>query len=433
MHLRLKLIIFTNCFLLFQSNAFAQETLIEQEEIAEQKEEQEESLKQKQEIVRINGYWKFLNQYYKKDIINKPLVNGVFDNRIYYTDDFKSDNYKEQNSEAIWRSRLDLSLNITDDLTIAAAGQVDEMNQYSENTARSNSPNGGGDRSFENEGAFLDELILNYNYKDFSVLAGKFTANFGYAWSFNNGIWINEINKQYKQSEKLGFGVIQRFGDRKEFGQYVFGASVFTSDRKNFDNSIITRRDEVSKSSGTPSDTRGLNSYVLSADILYEFNNNEKLSYHFSYLNSAINTRNNTSNTKDKIADEKAFAININYDYPINENFVLKSFGEYVEINNVGGNVEEDSKFFSVNFTAEFYKNFSMVFGKSKEKEFKVATNGIDKSISEIDLGYKFINSNPFLNGTKIMIGYKMQDNDQKTIRTQSESFGVFVNHKIEF
>lgn len=409
MYPRLKLIILTSCFLLPQTNAFAKEN------------------------VRIDGYWKFLNKDYQKDETNKPIVNGVFDNRIYYTDNFKSDNYKEQNSEAIWRSRLDVSLNITDNFTIAAAGQVDEMNQASENTARLNSPNGGGDRSFENHGAFLDELVLNYNYKDFSVLAGKFTANFGYAWSFDNGIWSNEINQQYKQSEKLGFGAIQRFGDRKEFGEYVFGASVFTSDRKNIDNSVVTRRDETSKSSGTPSDTRDLNSYVLSADILYEFNNNEKLSYHFSYLNSAINRRNNTTNTKDKIEDEKAFAINIKYDYPISENFVLKSFGEYVEINNVGGNVEADSKFFSVNFTAEFYKNFFMVFGKSKEKEFKAATNGIDNSISEIDLGYKFINSNPLLNGSRIMVGYRMQDNDQKTTRTKDHSFGLFVNHRIEF
>ncbi|MES2678099.1 MAG: hypothetical protein V4612_07325 [Pseudomonadota bacterium] len=379
-----------------------------------------------------DGAWKNLDEQYQQNIDNKNIISGMLNNRIYYTDTYHSDDRRNEYNDAFIKSVLGVNLRFSDHFIVKTNIKFDVMPQASENLRQSQLAKG-EDRFFDNQGAFINELILNYNYKNFSALAGKFTADFGNAWRIENGIWVNELARQYRQSEKLGLGIIQRVGDEKTVGEYVFGLSAFTNDRKNLDNSIITTRDSAAKSDGTPGDTRNLDSYVLSTDIFYDFGNQEKLSYHFSYLNLAVNKRQNTIIASNKISDEKAFALNMKYEYPINNNFLLDSFVEYTNIINLDGDTDKGVDFLTVNFTAYIFKDFSITLAKAKEKQVKFGENGIDKSIEELSFGYKFDNLSPILKGLLFSVGYRQSELDDKINPITNKAFGFLIGHKIEF
>jgi hypothetical protein len=373
-----------------------------------------------------NGVWKNLNEEHEQTVNNKSLVSGMLFNRIYQTNTFDSDNANNEYKDTYLKSRLGVNLKLSDNFSIKTVAKL-------ENVANSRSNGDGTNRFFENEGAFLDELVLGYDYKNFSAIAGKFNPNFGDAWKIRNGIWVSEIAAEYEQKEKLGFGFIQRAGDRKKFGEYVFGASVFTNDRKNLDNSTITARDSAVKSDGIPGDTRSPESYVLSTDIYYDFGNDENLSYHFSYLNLAINDRQNKTNIPAKINDEKAFALNMNYKYPINNNFLLDSFVEYTNISNMDGDTEKNADFLTVNFTAYIFKDYFVTLARAKEKQIKIGENGTDKIIDELSFGYKLDHLHPILKGLTASGGYQRYDLNNKTDLVRDKAFGVAITHKLEF
>lgn len=385
-----------------------------------------------------NGIWKNLDEQYEQTVDNKNLISTMLNNRVYYTNTYNSDNPKDEYSDAFLRSKLGLNLRLSDNFIIKSNIEFDVMPQASETVRRNQLSTGGGDKSFENEGAFIDELALNYNYKNFSALAGKFTANFGDAWKLQNwklqnGIWVNELAREYKQAEKLGFGIIQRAGDQKINGEYVFGLSAFTDDHKNLDNSIITSRDGALKTDGALRGTRNLDSYVLSTDIYYDFGNGEKLSYHFAYLNLAINDRQNQSNIPTSIGDEKAIALNMNYKYPINNNFLLDSFVEYTNISNAGGDTEANADYLTLNFTTYIHKDFSITLAMAKKKQIKIGENGVDKSINELSFGYKFDDLNSALKGFFVSVGYREGKVNDKFVPIKDKAFGFLVAHKIEF
>jgi hypothetical protein len=373
-----------------------------------------------------NGVWKNLNEEYSQTIDNKKLVSGMLFNRISYENTFDSDNSNDEYKNANLNSRLGLNFKLSNSFSIKSVIKFEDV---SNQRATFNDTN----RFFEDEGMFLDEWVLGYDRKNFSALAGKFNPNFGDAWKISNGIWVNEIAKNYETDEKIGFGIIQRAGNEEANGKYVFGLSVFTNDRKNLDNSIITKRDSDSKTDGKVGDTRSLSSYVVSTDIYYKFGEKEKLSYHFAYLNLAINDRQNTSNIPALINDQKGFVANMNYKYPVNKNFLLDSFIEYASFRNFGGDVDKKANFLTINFTGYIYDSFLITLAKAQEKQIKIAQNGVDSSIEEISIGYKFDNLSPVLKNLLLRLGYQQNIVDQKVSSVESRSFGALVQHKIEF
>lgn len=380
-----------------------------------------------------NGVWKNLDEKYQQNIDNPNLLSGFVSNKIYYNDTYSSNNRQNEYSDTYLNTRVGLNLQIYKNLFVKSVIRLERALQASEDVRRSQLSTGGGDKSFENEGAYLGELVLNYNYQNFSALAGKFTANFGDAWKRGNGIWVNELARNYEENEKLGLGFIQRAGDKKTIGEYVFGLSAFTNDRKNFDNSIITKRDSATKSQGLPGDTRNLQSYVASMDIYYDFTQKETLSYHFAYSNLAVDERQNTSNIPALLGDQKSLAVNMNYAYPVSDKFLVNGFIEYVNVKNLGGNTLASDNFLTINLTSYIFNDFSLTLARATEKQKSFGTNGVDKYIDEISFGYKFDSLNPILKGFSMAAGYNQRETDDRTNPVTMRSAGFLLKHKMEF
>lgn len=301
--------------------------------------------------------------------------------------------------------------------------------QASEIERRRVLPNGGGDKTFENNVGVLRELHFGYENEKFKVYAGKFRPYFGLAYRVGRGIWLDEIASEYSPLEKLGFGGVLKAGDEKTIGQYQLGLSVFTHDRKNLDNSQFTTRDPVRKSSGKPSDTRSPESYNLSLDVNYDFGNNEKLFYRFAYINLAVNSNALQGDVAaDKIADQKGLAATIKYQKSVIDNYNFDLLADYVDMKNVDGNSDISNKYWIANIINNIYNDWNITLGYANKKNQHVGENGQDQSMSEVSAGYTFV-KNALFDKLNVQIGQKHYRTNNKISLDKRNSYALMLRY----
>lgn len=361
----------------------------------------------------------------------KPKFSNLFIYDVSLNDEYQSTNRQNEFKEIGSRGRLNSSFNFAKNFSANAFLRFSQARQALEDSRRSALPNGGGDRTFENEGLFVEELNLAYEGKKHALVLGKFNPNFGSAWRFNRGLWVYEIAENYRQREKLGFNGIYRLGDSKKTGRYEFGYAFFTNDRKNFDNSTITSRDSRHKSDAAVGDTRSLASYVGSLDIDFDFAPKERLTYHFAYENLAVNSR-ASAVTPAKIADQKAWVAGMNYKYPVKDFLVLDGLLEYASVKNFGGNADAQQDYFTGNVIARFSSNWRVTLGYAKQHHAVLGGDSYDKNSSEISFGYEF-GKNAFFDRLILQAGYRNQRDNFKTSLESRNSLGALVRYQKGF
>lgn len=370
-----------------------------------------------------NGVWKNLDEQYDQSTNNPDLLSGSIVSRIYNNYTYDSSNSNNKYDETYLDSKLGLGLQLYKNLFIKTNVSFAQSPQYKIDS-------NGDDRFFQSQNLHLSELALNYNYKQLSLLAGKFDTNFGKAWEKSDGIWVNEIGREYQQGKKLGLGSIYRAGDKKTTGEYVFGLSVFNNDRSSLNDSLIT-------DGYKPIATRNLQSYVGSLDIYYDFGNKELLSYHFAYLNLATDTAENSPRL---IGDESGWTANMDYKYPVNDNFLINGFIEYAAIKNIynADNIYKKTDFLTVNLTSYIFNDYYLTLARANRSQNAITTN-IDsyfldyKNINEISVGYNVNNNIPALNGLGVALGYKKTETDNNVNPVKNHAVGLMIKYKKEF
>lgn len=370
-----------------------------------------------------------------KDNKNEESSKINLTNHLTYdvslNDEYQSTNRKDEFKDTRSKARLNSTFVFAKNLSLNGGFRFSRSNQASENSRRDALPKGGGDRTFENEGLFVEELNFVYDGKKHAFVFGKFNLNFGTAWRFNRGIWTYNIAENYRQREKLGINGIYRVGNAKTVGNYEFSYAIFTNDRKNLDNSTITKRDSAHKYDAVPGDTRSLQSYIGSVDIDFDFLEKEKLSYHFSFMNLAVNNR-ASQVSPSKIADQKAWVAGMNYKYPLNKNLLLDGILEYADIKNFNGNSDAKQNYLTGNVIAKIYNNWNITLGYARERQSVIANDGYNKNLTEISAGYTFRNSN-FFDKFLFQMGYKNQRDNYKTSIESRNSLGFLVRYQKEF
>ena len=343
----------------------------------------------------------------------QPKFSNRFISDLRFDDNYQSTDRADEYKDTRFKGRLYSKLNLNKNLAINGYFRMKEFNKTAAD---------GKDRTFKSEGLYIEELNMTYSNKKYAVVAGKFDLNFGTAWRWDRGIWSYETAQNYKEIEKLGFNGIYRLGNSKTVGEYEFGFGVFTNDRKNLDNSIITLRDSNSKSDAVPGDTRSLKSYVASLDINYDFGEHEKLSYHFSYVDLAVNSS-ASSVTPTKIDDQKGFAAGMNYEHPVTENFAVDWLLEYASIKNFGGDSDISENYLTANIIGKVYQNWLVTLGYSNRDNSEIDAAGFDQNLSEISFGYEF-GKTLFFDKMVLQAGYKNQRTNYKTSLETENVFG---------
>lgn len=360
--------------------------------------------------------------YFKPKVSNRIIIDLNYDNN------YQSSDRRNEFQESSGKIRYFNNINFNNYFALNSYVKVQKIDNNNEIHKRSLS-NSGGDRAFENMGSYIEEINLNYKYKNNNLIIGKFNLDFGSAWRWDRGLWIHNVAEEYKQTEKIGIADFIKIGNSKKTGQYNFGYSLFTNDRKNFDNSIMANRDSAHKSDATVGDTRSLKSYNIFLEVNFNFSKKEKLNYHFSYINLAINKRNAPSNRN---SDQHGLTAGMNYKFPISDNFELDGILEYADIKNFAGSKNHDQKYYSFNLINRFYNNYNILVGNSMVKNFNNPNNLLKRNLSEISLGYEFDKSNFFDNLT-MQLGWKIERIDFVSTVLKQNSYGFLARYTKSF
>ncbi|HLD77235.1 MAG TPA: hypothetical protein VI861_03790 [Rickettsiales bacterium] len=303
--------------------------------------------------------------------------------------------------------------------------------QASETERRAALANGGGDKTYENHAGVLRELFVGYDGDVVKVYGGKFRPDFGRSYYIGRGIWAGELTAvRYNLLEKIGVGGLLKAGDEKTIGKYEIGASFFTNDRKNIDNSQITVRDRVSKSDAKIGDTRSLQSYVVNLDIKYNFAVDEKLFYRFSYMDLSPNSDVlSTTIAGNKIANQKGYSATMSYLYPLIKNYDVDFFIEYASLKNVAGNSDISEQYLSTSLKNIFYKNWNLTLAYEESRIKHIDQNGQDNFFSEISAGYTFFGRQQFFDRLNFQVGHKHLRANNKTDVDKRNSYGLMVRY----
>lgn len=350
---------------------------------------------------------------------------------VSFYDNYQTTNRQDEYKDTAGRARLFSNLNFTEKFSLNSYIIGERVDNAGETARRSALSNGGGDRTFENSALYFQELNFSYNSKDYALVAGKFNLDFGNAWMWNKGIWIQDIANNYRQTEKIGFSGLYRIGDAKKTGQYNLGFSIFSNDSKNLDNSILVERDSTHRYDGTPGDTRSLQSFNATLNVNFDFGEREKLTYHFSYLELALRKKFSPI-AANKSDSQKSFVAGMDYQYPASENVVIDGLIEYAQNTNLGGNSDVSENYFTANLITKFYRNWNILIGNSTRRHHEVTQFGFTQNLTEISLGYEF-NKTSFFDKLTLQAGYKNQRNNNQTSLDTQNVFGVLLRYYKNF
>lgn len=347
---------------------------------------------------------------------------------IYYDHNYQA---KDKNDDALLKSILGSKIRLNKNFSVSSVIKLDAADKYDSdfvtNSAGGNvTGKGNGDRFFKNQALQIDEITANYQNKNLTIVAGKFVPDFGINWKWGRGIWSNNLSYDYKQNQKLGGGASLKIGDQKRVGQYNFSFATFTNDNTSLSNSLINKPEAYNKSDAKAGDASGLlQSYNAALDVLFDFGENEKLSYHFSYINLAVNSK-ATQVQLNKLGDQKGYVAAMNYRYPISENFVVDGLLEYVALKNIGGNSDISDKYSTASLVGEIYRNWNITLATTHLARREVNFNGVDQNLSEISAGYKFTPAK-FFDQLLLQVGYKNFRTNYKTSLNSNNSIGALL------
>ena len=123
------------------------------------------------------------------------------------------------------------------------------------------------DRAFEDLGAYVNILTVNYDTDMFGVYAGKFTPNFGIAWDAAPGIFGADLNEDLELAEMLGLGGYVNFNAA---GTHTISTSVFFQDTTFLSDSLGKSRGPRDEDDGGPANTESLSSFAVALDGGFE-------------------------------------------------------------------------------------------------------------------------------------------------------------------
>ena len=373
---------------------------------------------------------KIIDKIPKIEVHKLKITNRVIADTTT-TNNFQSTNQRNEFRDITGALRYYSTIQLNKNFEIYGLARLARLDNNSDIAKRENNNKSGNHRTFENLGINLSELSIKYSNGNNSLIAGKFTTNFGTAWRWNKGIFVHTIPQNYALNEKLGLTAVTKYGNIKKTGLYNFSLSLFTNDRKNFDNSLLHRKNSDTKSQAIAGDTRGLSSMTLATDINFEFTEKEKLSYHIAYSKLGVN-KNATAVALERLKKQTGVVFGMNYKFPIRENFDLETILEYANIKNINGDSNISDKYFTSNLILKYYSNYSLMIGNSNNRNKNLASSRQSTNITEINLGYEF-NKNKFFDKLTTQIGYYQTISRLTTMSSKEKSFALLVRYYKNF
>lgn len=118
-----------------------------------------------------------------------------------------------------------------------------------------------GDRVFEDEGLYAEELFFSHDFGGGDLILGKFNPAFGVAWDAAPGIFGADFAEDYQLTEQVGAAVLIPFaiGESENF----LSVALFHADRTILSDSLGRSRGRTSLGDGGVGNTQGPESIAV--------------------------------------------------------------------------------------------------------------------------------------------------------------------------
>lgn len=195
-------------------------------------------------------------------------------------------------------------------------------------------------RAFEDEGAFVEELYVNFERDWLRLYGGKFNPPFGTAWDRLSELFQRGFAEDYERTEALGAGAAATL-ETASFGMHAFGATLFHADnsflsnsafaRPRFGNADTDRVKRTRRSQGGLANTHDFSSYTFTLDG-GEFPVLEGLSYHLGYSRLAEG--------RTELHAEKGYVAALQWAFDLGNEMVVTPLAEVAHFRHFGGGTD---------------------------------------------------------------------------------------------
>ena len=275
-------------------------------------------------------------------------------------------------------------------------------------------PDPGDDTYFDNEGLYVEQLMLSYTAEDFTAFAGKFHPDFGTAWDLAPGIYSADFAEDYELTERVGVGGSFTMGD-DETGEYTASASTFFADTSFLSESAFTRRGNLDEEDGGVSNTNDLSSFALAL--------NGENPFAIEGLNVNLAYRDQSEGDADVGLDrERGYVAGVNYTFPVSEKIEATVLAEWAGIRNLEGGTD-NVNYLTTSLGFTVYNNWNFAASYTGRNTETSGGPDIDDYLYQFSAGYAFEN------GFTVDVGYsRREESDVKT-----DIAGALLGYTYEF
>lgn len=273
-------------------------------------------------------------------------------------------------------------------------------------------PVSGGNRTFDDQGLFVEVLTLTYENGPFALFGGKFGPNFAIAWDAAPGVFGTDLAEEYEITERIGFGT-SATAAAGVFGSYSLSVSTFFLDTSGLAESALTRRRKTRRADGGPGNTGGFDSIAAGLDG-GTFPWAPGLRYHVSVVHQGQGIGGGE--------DERRLAAAVEYAIPMTERLTITPLVEWVDFHDADGTDGTDRHYLTGGLGLASGPWNVALSGTLKETETAIGLKTNEEQV-QVSVGYTFEN------GLAIDLGWKRARN----AGVDTDTFGTLVAYTLAF
>jgi hypothetical protein len=263
---------------------------------------------------------------------------------------------------------------------------------------------GGGNKYFEQQGLFIENLSLNYEGDWYSGIAGKFGPNFSIAYDDAPGIYGTDLAEDdIEIAERIGFGGSVTYSN-PTYGAHTLSASLYTTDKTFMSESAINNRGRTKVSQGGPSNNHGLSSgtLVVNGDIGVLPGFRYQIGGAHQDVVRVIDEETGENIPSSETADENRFVVATEYAIGVTDDIAITPLVEYVHFWNAEG-VKDESRNYLTASTLFTYQNWNLAVattqkwvgppdaGTYNDNQWQVSAGYLFDFGLSLDVGWKYL------------------------------------------
>lgn len=311
-----------------------------------------------------------------------PFISGDIAFELQNDWTYDSDDTANERNDLYTTVEPTLVMHFTKELTLTTHGVFEPVRD----------PEPGKDRTFGDQGFYIQDLFGQYETGAVTVLGGKFTPNFGRAWDIAPGIYGTDFAEDYELSERIGFGAAYTVSGNR-IGTHRLSASAFFRDTSVLSDSIITSRGRTRLSDGGPSNTESPKSFAIALDSgelpLTLFGDTPPgespvtgLTYQIAFVSQAAGTGSDSR--------EKGVVASVAHEFPVARAMALQPLVEYAHFFDADGVDGQDRFYITAGATAIWQKRWNVALSYTRRETMPASGSNVGDNLFQASAGYEF-------------------------------------------